>query len=76
MEVVGLLLDGCVAEFENDVRRQRQTAGIKAAKAKGKTWGGSEKGWTNVGDAQAQRILRMHRNGLSKTKIAKAEGLS
>jgi len=32
------------AQFETEVRRERQAAGIQAAKAAGKTWGGRNKG--------------------------------
>jgi DNA invertase Pin-like site-specific DNA recombinase len=33
-----------VASYETEVRKERQMAGIAAAKAAGKTWGGSKKG--------------------------------
>ena len=72
--VAGIL--ATFAEFEHGVRQQRQAAGIKRARAAGKTWGGSKKGWSKVSKAQAHRIIEMSKNGVGKAAIARAEGLS
>ncbi|MCK4624376.1 MAG: recombinase family protein [Phycisphaerae bacterium] len=64
------------AEFENAVRRQRQKAGIEVAKAAGKKWGGSQKGWSMVSTRRINRILDMYDKGISKAAIARAEELS
>ena len=63
------------AELENAVRKERQMAGIRTAKAAGKCWGGSEKGWSKVKGAQRERIIRIFRSGI-KVAIARAQGLS
>ena len=34
-----------VAEYETEIRAERVHAGQQVARRKGKTWGGSEKGW-------------------------------
>ena len=76
---VGRMVAGVLAtfaEFENAVRRERQMAGIRAAKAAGKRWGGSETGWSKIKPPQRKRIVQMFRSGMSKAAIGRAEGLS
>ena len=76
---VGRMLAGVLAtfaEFENAVRRERQMAGIHAAKAAGKRWGGSQEGWSKIKPPQRKRIVKMHQSGMSKAAIARAEELS
>lgn len=66
-----------IAMFENEVRSERIVAGQHAARAAGKTWGGSEKGRrVKVTDEQVATIQRMHREGASKAAMARATGLS
>ena len=66
-----------VAAYENEVRAERIIAGQAVAKANGKRWGGSEKGrQLKVADEQIATIQRMHRDGESKTAMARATGLS
>ena len=66
-----------VASYENEVRAERIRAGQAAARAAGKTWGGSEKGRRiKVSDEQVAVICKMNAEGSSKTVIAKATGLS
>ena len=64
------------AEYENAIRKERQTAGIKAAKARGKKWGGSVQGWSMVKPAKRKKILKLHANGINKQDIAASVGLS
>ena len=64
-----------VAAFENEVRQERQTAGIKAAKASGKTWGGSKKGRRlKVTDEQVTAIKHLKSEGTSTVAIARTVG--
>ena len=66
-----------VAEFENEVRSERIRAGQAAAKDRGVKWGGSEKGWTyKVTHDQEKAILKMIKEGVKKSKIARITGLS
>lgn len=66
-----------VAAYETEVRRERQQAGIVAAKAAGKTWGGSVKGRRlSVTDEQAATVERLHKEGQKIARIARAVGLS
>ena len=39
-----------VAEYETEVRAERVAAGQAVARRKGKTWGGSKKGWRCEGN--------------------------
>ena len=64
------------AQFETSLRSERQRAGIDAAQAAGKTWGGSTKGWTKVKPAKVKAILDMHGQGMSKAAIARSVELS
>ncbi len=66
-----------VAEYENEVRSERIRAGVAAAHAKGKRWGGSEKGWYwRVTPEQLKAITQMIGRGDGITAVAKATGLS
>ncbi|MCA9112341.1 MAG: recombinase family protein [Planctomycetaceae bacterium] len=66
-----------VAEYENEVRRERILAGQTVARSKGKTWGGSEKGWRwKVTDDQVNAIHEMKAGGRKITEIARITGLS
>lgn len=66
-----------VAAFETEVRKERQMAGIAAAKAKGKTWGGSVKGRRyKVTDDHEEIVRQMHTDGKKITAIAKITKLS
>jgi DNA invertase Pin-like site-specific DNA recombinase len=66
-----------VAEYETEVRRERQIAGIAAAREKGKRIGGRKSG------ARGQRtrlvkaaVLALHREGKGISEIARVTGLS
>jgi DNA invertase Pin-like site-specific DNA recombinase len=74
-KLVATVLSG-VAEYETEVRRERQTAGIAAAKAAGRKWGGSKPGWSKVKPPQADAIRKLHSAGTSKMEIARIVGLS
>jgi DNA invertase Pin-like site-specific DNA recombinase len=66
-----------VASYEREVRSERQRAGIDAAKAAGKSWGGSEKGrQITVTDEQIATVRKLEREGVKKAKIARTVGLS
>lgn len=66
-----------VAQYETEVRRERQAAGIAAAKANGKRWGGSKPGErSKVTPTQRKIILRMKAEGESVLAIAAAVHLS
>lgn len=66
-----------VAEYENEVRRERVLAGQAVARRKGKTWGGSEKGWRwKVTDDQVAAIHEMKAAGKPIAQIARVTGLS
>ncbi|MEQ8637154.1 recombinase family protein [Gimesia maris] len=66
-----------VAQYDNEVRSERQAAGIAKAKAQGKKWGGSKKGTrTKVTDDRIEIIRHMKEKGKPITAIAKAVGLS
>jgi len=66
-----------VAEYENEVRRERVLAGQEAARKKGKTWGGSKKGWRwKVTDDQALAIHEMRIAGKPIAQIARVTSLS
>ena len=60
---------------ENEVRSERIIAGQAAARANGKTWGGSEKGRrVKVTDEQVRTIERMHSEGATKAAMSRAPG--
>ena len=66
-----------VAEYETEIRAERVHAGQEVARRKGKTWGGSEKGWRwRVTDEQVTAILEMKTATMPITKIARITGLS
>lgn len=66
-----------VAAYENEVRSERVRAGQQAARAAGKTWGGSKKGRRlKVTHEAIETIRRMSRAGGAKSAMARATGLS
>ena len=66
-----------VAAYENEVRSERIIAGQAAARANGKTWGGSQKGRrVKVTDEQVRTIEQMHAEGATKAAMSRATGLS
>lgn len=66
-----------VAAYETEVRQERQAAGIAAAKAAGKTWGGSEPGrLLTVTKEQVAAVKRMAKQGEKVAVIARTVGLS
>ena len=66
-----------VAAYENEVRRERIIAGQEAARANGKTWGGSTKGRRiKVTEEQVATIERLRVEGEKITAIARATGLT
>ena len=66
-----------VAAYETEVRAERILAGQAAARANGKTWGGSKPGRRlKVTPEQAQAVKRMHREGEKIARIGRAVGLS
>lgn len=66
-----------VAQFETEVRAERVNAGIAAAKAAGKRWGGSKPGVRKVvTPAQERAIVALKEGGETITAIAKAVSLS
>ena len=66
-----------VAAYETEVRGERVAAGQAAARAAGKSWGGSQKGRRlKVTDEQVATIRRMNSEGDSKSAMARATGLS
>ena len=66
-----------VAEYETEIRAERVAAGQAAARRKGKTWGGSDKGWRwKVSDDQVAAIHEMKSVGKPIAQIARVTGLS
>ena len=66
-----------VAEYENEVRSERVRAGQDAARAAGRTWGGSKRGRRLKVTSEAEEMIhRLDREGKTKTAIARATGLS
>jgi len=66
-----------VAAYETEVRCERQRAGIDAARAAGKRWGGSVKGRRlKVTAEQTAIIARLKSEGQAVAAIARATGLS
>ena len=66
-----------VAAYETEVRAERVLAGQEAARAAGKTWGGSKKGRRlKVSEEQVRVIHKMHAEGAKIAAIARATGLS
>lgn len=66
-----------VAAYETEVRGERVKAGQHAARATGKRWGGSVKGWRYaITDEQVKAIKRLKHEGEKITRIARATGVS
>jgi len=66
-----------VAVYETEVRSERQRAGIAAARAAGKTWGGSKPGRRlSVTQDQVKTVRRLHRESTPIAAIARSVGLS
>lgn len=63
-----------VAEMEQETRRERQAAGIAAAKERG-VYCGRRKGATKAG-VDTQRALQLREQGLTHAEIAKSLGVS
>lgn len=63
---------GSVAQYETEVRRERQAAGIAAARAQGKRWGGRTKGERYKVTPELERqIRRMKAEGEPVAAIAR-----
>lgn len=66
-----------VSAYETEVRSERQMAGIQAAKAKGKSWGGSKPGIRKkVTVDQLRAVQELRKQHTPILRIAKAVGLS
>lgn len=66
-----------VAQFEREIRGERQRAGIEAAKAEGRRWGGRKPGQRYKVDAEKERaIRRMLEAGATKAEIARQLGIA
>jgi DNA invertase Pin-like site-specific DNA recombinase len=66
-----------IAQFETEVRAERVRAGQAAAKAAGRTWGGSKAGRRlHVTDEQVRSIRRLADEGEPVAAIARATGVS
>ncbi len=65
------------AQFETEVRSERQRAGIEAAKAQGKTWGGRKAGTRITLTVEKEELCRkLKGEGLPIAAIARNLGLS
>ncbi len=66
-----------VAQYETEVRGERVRAGQEAARAQGKTWGGSKPGRrVKVTDLQAKTVCALRESGEPIAAIARTVGLS
>lgn len=66
-----------VAAYETEVRSERVRAGIDAARAEGKVWGGRQEGSRNKSTAEkAEAVKKLHATGESVSAIARVTGLS
>jgi len=65
-----------VAQYETEVRAERVKAGQDAARAEGKTWGGSKPGPKHVTKEQIEVVRRLHGSCATKTEMMRATGLS
>lgn len=66
-----------VAQYETEIRAERVLAGQAAARAAGKTWGGSQPGTPkSVTPEQIESIRRMKGAKESKSAMMRATGLS
>lgn len=70
--IASLLLH--IAQMERTRTRERQAAGIAAAKATGKRWGGRRPG-TGL-KADPKRVLQLRRRGLTNREVASALNIS
>lgn len=60
-----------VAQFETEIRAERIHAGIAAAKAKGKKWGGSKGSNRKVTAAINRTIVKLNQEGTPTAEIAR-----
>ena len=66
-----------IAAYENEVRGERVRAGQQVARANGKRWGGANKGRrTKITREQVVQVKRLCREGVSKSAISRATGVS
>lgn len=66
-----------IAQFETECRAERVLAGQAAARAAGKTWGGSQPGRrVKVKPEQIETVCRMAAEGATIAAMARATGLS
>ena len=66
-----------VAMYETELRGERVKAGQEAARSRGKKWGGSKKGKRKgKTEERMKSVLALLGQGLPKTQIAKATGIS
>ena len=70
--IAALLLH--LAQMERSRLRERQAAGIAAAKADGRTWGGRKPG-TGL-KADPKRVIELRRRGLTIREVAASLGIS
>jgi DNA invertase Pin-like site-specific DNA recombinase len=70
-QTVAALLLG-LAQMEREAIRERQAAGIAAAKAKGKRWGGRKAGTHKI---DPRRVRELANKGLRQIDIARALGV-
>ena len=61
---------GAIAQFERELMLERQREGVAKAKAEGKY-----KGRAPTARAKAPEVLRLHREGIGPTEIAKRVGI-
>ena len=68
---------GSVAAYETEVRAERVKAGQQVAKAKGKRWGGSERGLRKKKTLEkVNSILKLRKQGVRIAEISRVVGLS
>jgi DNA invertase Pin-like site-specific DNA recombinase len=66
-----------VSQYETEVRRERQLAGIAKAKAEGKRWGGRKPGTRIKLSVEKEALIRqLHAEGKPVAAIARLVGLS
>ena len=73
--IMGRLMRNMLASFaayETEIRKERQTAGISAAKAQGKVWGGKKKGTISKKILEKEpTVFLMKEQGKNISEIAK-----